>query len=123
LGRRRLDPRHLYRPAAADGASLHGLRPVVYCEPAPPRELVAYVAERLADRPEICVIDEGEILEARRPPWLRAFNVGVVRLANGDVPGALTHLAVAEREGGAARVARLLDFATRPRPSAAATSR
>jgi hypothetical protein len=123
LSRRGLDPRHLYRPAATQGAPVDGLHPVVYCEPAPPRELVAYVAERLAERPEIGVIDEGEILEARRPPWLRPFNVGVVRLANGDVPGALSHLATVEREGGAVRVARLLDFATRPRPGAPAVSR
>ncbi len=125
LARRPLDPRHLYHPAP-DGPrrpAAEGLRPVVYCEPVPPRDLVAYVADRLAATPEIGVIDEGEVLEARRPPWLRPFNVGVVRLANGDVPGALTHLAVAERAGGARRVARLLDFATRPRPHAATVPR
>ncbi|MFF4248717.1 B12-binding domain-containing radical SAM protein [Streptomyces sp. NPDC001822] len=103
LARSPLPLRHLYRAygpvAATEAAGRAGapapvdatrvvppaelLTPLVYCEPMPPRELAAYLADRFADCPNVGFIDEGPVKEARMPSWLRPLNVATWHLANG----------------------------------------
>lgn len=130
LARRPLDPRHLYRatgPLAANGTAsatapqvlpaAELLTPLVYCEPMPPRELAAYLAERFADCAGVGFIDEGPVKEATQPAWLRPLNVATVHLANGRPGPAAEMLRLVLGSGdpqGALMAQRLLRAAAAP---------
>ncbi|MFI6335178.1 B12-binding domain-containing radical SAM protein [Streptomyces sp. NPDC050535] len=125
LARTPLDPRHLYRadgplsttggaePRTVPAADL--LTPLVYCEPMPPRELAAHLADRLSDCPGVTFIDEGPVKEARQPDWLRPLNVATVHLAHGRSGPAAEMLRLVLDSGdtrAAAMTRRLLQEAT-----------
>lgn len=100
LARRTLDPAHRYARRDASNP----IHPQVYCEPLAPRDLAAWLADELADLPGVGAIDEGPILEARQPPWLRPFNVGLTHLAHRRLAAADAHFQRSERAGGARAV-------------------
>ncbi|WP_405584718.1 B12-binding domain-containing radical SAM protein [Streptomyces sp. NBC_01190] len=135
LARTPLDPRHLYRaagplaPASAAPRVLTPaelLTPLVYCEPMPPRELAAYLSERLADCPNVGFIDEGPVKEARQPAWLRPLNVATVHLAHGRAGAAAEMLRLVLRSGdglGVRMAQRLLQQVATPAVPAAPAAR